>query len=313
MSNKDRLRGNNMVLNMCITNVNLAKDVAANLPSATVMLQNKIVTPSGSTQEVIADSGYTGLEKVIVEAIPESYIQPSGGLYIDKNGEYDVRSLANVSVSVPTGGSDETFARLIEYHILADTETVYVPDNFCRGWYYITKIDLPNATEIGTYFCYNCENLIEVNIPSCTDLGMYGFYNCNKLASINCENIIAVNGSTFRGCSSLTSLTFLEAFSVGTYGFRACTALERVDFSKLSSIGNNSFLDSSALVTVIIRTDKVCKLTTANSFNGTPIADGTGYIYVPSALVDSYKSASNWSAYAEQIRAIEDFPEITGG
>ena len=35
--------------------------------------------------------------------------------------------------------------------------------------------------------------------------------------------------------------------------------------------------------------------------------------YVPTSLVDTYKSATNWSTYAEQIRAIEDYPEITGG
>ena len=45
----------------------------------------------------------------------------------------------------------------------------------------------------------------------------------------------------------------------------------------------------------------------------TVIASGTGYVYVPSALVNSYKSATNWSTYADQIRAIEDYPDITGG
>lgn len=45
----------------------------------------------------------------------------------------------------------------------------------------------------------------------------------------------------------------------------------------------------------------------------TPMKSGTGYIYVPAALVDSYKAATNWSTYADQIRAIEDYPDITGG
>ena len=49
------------------------------------------------------------------------------------------------------------------------------------------------------------------------------------------------------------------------------------------------------------------------AFNMSPIASGTGYIYVPAALVDSYKAASNWSTYANQIRAIEDYPDICGG
>jgi hypothetical protein len=47
-------------------------------------------------------------------------------------------------------------------------------------------------------------------------------------------------------------------------------------------------------------------------FTSTPIADGTGYIYVPAALVDTYKADSNWSVYENQIRAIEDYPDICG-
>ena len=42
-------------------------------------------------------------------------------------------------------------------------------------------------------------------------------------------------------------------------------------------------------------------------------ADGGCRFYVPTSLVEAYKSATNWSACAEQIRAIEDYPEITGG
>ena len=54
-------------------------------------------------------------------------------------------------------------------------------------------------------------------------------------------------------------------------------------------------------------------LANTNAFTNTPIKSGAGYIYVPAALVDSYKAATNWSVYADQIRAIEDYPDITGG
>lgn len=40
----------------------------------------------------------------------------------------------------------------------------------------------------------------------------------------------------------------------------------------------------------------------------TPIRQGTGYIYVPFTLVEAYKAADNWSTFANQIRAIEDYP-----
>lgn len=63
----------------------------------------------------------------------------------------------------------------------------------------------------------------------------------------------------------------------------------------------------------IIRTPTVAKLVNKNALQNTMIEDGTGYIYVPSALVETYKTASNWVTYADQIRAIEDYPEITEG
>lgn len=37
-----------------------------------------------------------------------------------------------------------------------------------------------------------------------------------------------------------------------------------------------------------------------------------GFIYVPRKFVESYKVATNWSAFASQFRAIEDYPEICG-
>lgn len=40
---------------------------------------------------------------------------------------------------------------------------------------------------------------------------------------------------------------------------------------------------------------------------------GAGYIYVPSALLDGFKQATNWSVFSSQFRAIEDYPDITGG
>ena len=64
---------------------------------------------------------------------------------------------------------------------------------------------------------------------------------------------------------------------------------------------------SSAFTTLILRSETVATLPSTSAFSSTPIASGTGYIYVPRALVDSYKAASNWSTYANQFRALEDY------
>ena len=63
------------------------------------VLQEKIVTPNESVQEVMAD-GADGLSKVVVEAIPEEYIVPSGAVEITENGEHNVSKYATANVNV---------------------------------------------------------------------------------------------------------------------------------------------------------------------------------------------------------------------
>ena len=79
------------------------------------------------------------------------------------------------------------------------------------------------------------------------------------------------------------------------------------------SIGEYAFASCYALTTLILCSGAMATLGDTSAFSSTPISSGTGYIYVPAALVDSYKAASNWSTYSNQIRAIEDYPEICGG
>ena len=102
--------------------------------------------------------------------------------------------------------------------------------------------------------------------------------------------------------------------SVSTLGsFYNCINLAKIDFDVLEEMKNADFYQCSALTAVIIRSPAVCMMSDSNAFKSTPIASGTGYIYVPAALVDSYKAATNWTKYANQIRAIEDYPDICGG
>lgn len=78
-----------------------------------------------------------------------------------------------------------------------------------------------------------------------------------------------------------------------------------LDFKALNKIPAGAF-DSTSLTSLILRRTSRINLDNKSAFNDTPIADGTGYIYVPRALVDSYKTATNWSVFANQFRALED-------
>lgn len=111
---------------------------------------------------------------------------------------------------------------------------------------------------------------------------------------------------------SITEILDNYVTSIGNYAFFSCSKLTTADFSAATSIGGYAFYSCSKLTALILRSATMATLSNTNAFSSTPIASGTGYIYVPAALVDSYKAASNWSTYANQIRAIEDYPEICG-
>jgi hypothetical protein len=117
---------------------------------------------------------------------------------------------------------------------------------------------------------------------------------------------------------TITSYTDSDSIRVKARTFEGCTSLKFVDLASckyLSATGGsaNQFANCSSLETIILRSSTMCTLSATSIFTNTPIESGTGFIYVPSALVDTYKSATNWSVFASQFRAIEDYPEICGG
>lgn len=98
---------------------------------------------------------------------------------------------------------------------------------------------------------------------------------------------------------------------ITNYQFYGQTKVVRCDFSNLTQIGNTSLANIGRLTALILRkTDSIVTLRNANAFTNSGIATGRGYIYVPKALEEEYKSATNWSTYAARIRAIEDYPII---
>lgn len=114
--------------------------------------------------------------------------------------------------------------------------------------------------------------------------------------------------------TNITSVDFPNVTNITEGAFYYCRRLETINFPKLKNMGVSAFLNCTKLVTVILRkVDGICTLGSTDAFKNTPIESGTGYVYVPAALVNSYKAATNWTVYAGQIRAIEDYPGICGG
>lgn len=141
----------------------------------------------------------------------------------------------------------------------------------------------------------------------------YAFYGCKRLASISCPNITEINQNGFTDCSALTEVEFPNVTKIGTQTFQDCEGLVKADFGSVTYFSSAIFRRANNLETLIIRTtSQVASAASTTVVVNTKIASGTGYIYVPAALLEQYKVATNWVTYADQFRAIEDYPDICG-
>lgn len=140
-----------------------------------------------------------------------------------------------------------------------------------------------------------------------TYLGLEVFRNYDSLAIADFPNVTSTGANVFYACYALHTVNFPSLISISTNMFGYSSLLKRLDFPSVESIDTGAFSGCHRLVTLIFRkADTVCTLKNVNAFNNTPIAKGTGYIYVPDDLVEQYKAATNWSTYANQIKPISE-------
>lgn len=183
---------------------------------------------------------------------------------------------------------------------------------------------------IKSYLFYGNTNLRSVNLPNVTQVKELAFYQCSNLESVNLPNIIHMYGADVFGyCSKLTEISLPQLEKTYIYCFRY-SSLQRVMLSNVTDIDDYSFYNCSSLLYVYVpkavkikanafrgctnlsalvieQTNSVCTLDTTSAFTNSAIASGTGYVYVPDSLVDDYKTATNWSTYAAQIKPLSEY------
>lgn len=148
--------------------------------------------------------------------------------------------------------------------------------------------------------------LVEYSNENIKKITNYSFYNMPLLESVDLPNVTTVGGNAFMNCYKLHTVNLPKVTSLANYVFQGCSSIEKIDLPSLMSIQGSVFTNNTALVALILRGNNICSLGNGNSFNNSAIANGTGYIYVPDHLVESYKTANNWSTYASQIRPLSE-------
>ena len=148
----------------------------------------------------------------------------------------------------------------------------------------LTRVEMPDTiTSLGTSAFENCTLLTMDKLPeSLKTIGTYAFRYCSAL-NINKipKNVTSIQQEAFYSCTSLTEITFEGNITNLNYSaiFGGCTNFKKVSFP------NNTVVPTLH----------------ARAFGSTSYLE---VIEVPSALLDTWKTAANWSNYADIIVGI---------
>lgn len=168
---------------------------------------------------------------------------------------------------------------------------------------------------------------IEEYNPATADYGAtdlsYMFYQGNRtgitadvFSSLGDDPVASLD-SMCAYCYYLESIDVsgLDVSEVSNFNrvFMHCEALISLDLSAWDTrslqVSEYIFAYTKSLTTLIINNSaRMFTLTNANALEGSAIAAGTGFVYVPASMVATYKADAVWGQYASQIKSMSELP-----
>lgn len=249
--------------------------------------------------------------------------------YIVNTAFYNNSSIKTIKTNV-TRIEDTAFGYCSSLWRVRADMCSYIGTGVFNGCYSLYDVTLPNVEYIGDYAFYNCRQLSRISLPVCTYVSSTAFANCSSLYSIDIPYCSVVGNYCFSGCSTLRSVSLPVCTDFGTMVFNGCRYLSNVYIPLCGSVNSLAFYGCSSLRTIelpacsyiednafdycislsslYLRSGGMCRLSGSNissAFRNTPIASGSGKIYVPSSLVSFYKADSNWSYFSSKIYPIQ--------
>lgn len=262
---------------------------------------------------------YTGPPRQYKSAFPESFpvqLYPDAGYVMDGVTVYKPVDLEpeNIKKDVDIAGVVGTFEGGMRFdsdcsvispeHITVDmfpSGLTSVRDEAFRGWA-VKQIDIPNGvTSIGTSAFGLNNRLTTLELPETVKGDLQGVCtNCSFLTSVNIPSgVTRLLAYCFSWCMSLPAITLPAGLTLIHYNcFSNCRALTEITIpGQVDNIGDSAFKDCPKLANVFM-------------LPATPPTLGTGVfsrtsaslvITVPKGTLETYKAATNWSAYADKM------------
>lgn len=153
-----------------------------------------------------------------------------------------------------------------------------------------------------------CSKLKSVRLPNVSGQLNCTFYDCSGLETVDLPKVTSVAYDVF-AYSKIRSLCLPSLREVVYSGLRRLEQLVTVDLPACVKIdGSLAFYNCWAMKNVILRSNTMCTLGAVSAlYYYVNTHNNNLRIFVPSALIEDYKAATNWSDYADQFYALEDF------
>ena len=229
----------------------------------------------------------------------------------------------------------------LKYVKLPSNLTV-IPNSCFSSCQSIESIDLPSSVITIENSAFNsCNNLKEIDLSNIRSIGSSAFNNCWKLENIilpTNSNFISLESSVFSNCYNIKTITIPnQVTTINSYAFQYCSSLENIILSNnLQTIGYGAFQRCQYGLKDIIFPNSITSIgdyafsdcyslkdLDFSAFTSVPTIGGTNTFYrtgslslwVRDDMVNTFKSATNWSYYSNYIKPISDYyvREINAG
>lgn len=222
----------------------------------------------------------------------------SGSTYtIPCNSSSALDKINDIITSLPSGARSTD----ITDGIVGDCVTTINNNCFNQSTNLTSLTISSSVTTIGDGAFYNCENLPTLIIPSgVTTIPSSMCEGCYYLSNTNIPSgVTSIDVDAYYDCLSLLNITIpASVTSIGDDAFRAHNwDTEPLKTMKLNMISNRR-------VTVLATTPPTLGTGVFSIQTGEPDV-ATYPIYVPAESLNAYKTATNWSYYANRIFPIE--------
>ena len=243
---------------------------------------------------------------------------------IIKKNEINISSLLESNATTIPAGLCRAQHDITAINGIPNTVT-QIEDYAFYGLTSLTSIDLNNITTIGIGGLGYCL-FSSINTSKITSVGNNAFAACNSLQSIDLSNLNSASSTGFcQSCVSLANIELPTTTTVTQLGanifsycyslrkitipsnittiksgcFSYCRALSSITLpSSITTIEAQVFYNCYGLTAIHIKATNPPTLSNVNAFSN---ISPNAVFYVPSASLNTYKTADNWSTYASQM------------